>query len=137
MTTVSHEWLYCRFIKIQSNLRRKKLHRTNLGSNFLGNSFSNRDNVRAPIQFTRESQPQCYQTGQTKLAKFFQHWNQHVTSCHSPQCLIDQIQVQKSILVVRIRWLIIFRVESSTINIDSNITDNTSSGQSLMYSRKV
>ena len=29
----------------------KKLHRTNEGSNFLGNSFSNRGNVRAPIQF--------------------------------------------------------------------------------------
>ena len=30
----------------------------NQGSNFLGGSFSNRDNVRAPIQFRRESQPQ-------------------------------------------------------------------------------
>ena len=58
MTTVFHAWPYGRFIEIQSNLRRKKLHRTNQGSNFLGGSFSNRDNVRAPIQFRRESQPQ-------------------------------------------------------------------------------
>ena len=49
MTTVFRTWSYGRFIEIQSNLRRKKLHRKNQGSNFLGGSFSNRDNVRAPI----------------------------------------------------------------------------------------
>ena len=58
MTGVLHTWPYDRFIEIQSNLRRKKLHRMNQGSNFLGGSFSNRDNVRAPMQFRRESQPQ-------------------------------------------------------------------------------
>ena len=57
MTTVFHTWPYGRFIEKESNLRRKKLHRTNQGSNFFGGSFSNRDNVRAPIQFKRESQP--------------------------------------------------------------------------------
>ena len=50
MTTVFHTWLYGRFIGILSNLRGKKLHRTTQGSNFLGGSFSNRDNVRAPIK---------------------------------------------------------------------------------------
>ena len=30
MTTVSHTWTYGRLIEIQSNLRRKKLHITNL-----------------------------------------------------------------------------------------------------------
>ena len=30
----------------------------NQGSNFVGGSFSNRDNVRAPIQFRIETQPQ-------------------------------------------------------------------------------
>ena len=29
VTTVFHTWAYGRFIEIQSNLRRKKLHRTN------------------------------------------------------------------------------------------------------------
>ena len=58
MTTLFHEWSYGRFIEIQSNLRRRKLHKTNQGSNFLGGSFSNRDNVRSPIQFRIESQPQ-------------------------------------------------------------------------------
>ena len=58
MTTVFHAWPYGRFIEIQSNLKRQKLHRTNQGSNFLGGSFSNRDNVRAPFQFNRESQSQ-------------------------------------------------------------------------------
>ena len=46
MTAVFHARLYGRFIEIQRNLRRKKLRRTNQGSNFLGGSFSNRDNVR-------------------------------------------------------------------------------------------
>ena len=58
MTTVFHTWLYGKFMEIENNLRRKKLHRTDQGSNFLGGSFSNRDNVRALIQFGRESQPQ-------------------------------------------------------------------------------
>ena len=57
MTTVFHAWLYGRFIEIHRNLKRKKLHRTNQGSNFLGGSFSNKGNVRDPIQFRREGQP--------------------------------------------------------------------------------
>ena len=43
MTTVLHAWLYSRVIEIQSNLRRKKLHRTNQGSDFLGGSSSNKN----------------------------------------------------------------------------------------------
>ena len=58
MTTVFRTESYGRFIEIQSNLRRKKLHGLNLGPNFLGGSFNNRDNVRATIQLRRESQPQ-------------------------------------------------------------------------------
>ena len=58
MTAVFHAWPYGRFIEIQINLRRKKLHRTNQGSKFLGGTFGKRDNIRAPIQFRRESQPQ-------------------------------------------------------------------------------
>ena len=57
-TTVFCTWRYCRYIEIQSNIRGNKLHRTNQGFNFLGGSFSNRDNVRAPIQFRMEIQPQ-------------------------------------------------------------------------------
>ena len=58
MTTVFHARLYGTFVEIQTNLRRTQIHRTNQGSNFLGGSFSNRDNVRAPIQFRTERQPQ-------------------------------------------------------------------------------
>ena len=58
MTTVFLVWQNGRFTEIQSNLIRKKLHRTNQGPNFLGGGFGNRDNVRAPVQFRRESQPQ-------------------------------------------------------------------------------
>ena len=58
MTTVSHASLYDRFIEIQSNHRRKKLQRINQGSHFLGGCFSDRDPVRSPIQFGRQSQTQ-------------------------------------------------------------------------------
>ena len=51
-------WPHGRFVEIQSNLKRKKLHRTNQDSNFLGGSFTSRDNVKAQIQFRGESQPQ-------------------------------------------------------------------------------
>ena len=51
MTTVFYALPYVGFVEIQSDL-----HRTNEGANFLGGSFSNRDNVRAPIEFRRENQ---------------------------------------------------------------------------------
>ena len=35
-----------------------------------------------------------------KPAEFSQRWNQQATSYPSPQCLVDQIQVQKPIQVV-------------------------------------
>ena len=120
MTTVFHAWPYGRFIEIQSNLRRKKLHSTNQGSNFLGGSFSNRDSVRAPIQIRRESQPQhlkrCFFLKNRPI-----HFHINSTSVFKPvkqnqlsfssieinkplpapvQCLIGQIQVQRPILVV-------------------------------------
>ena len=49
MTTVFHACLYERFIEMQSNLRRKKLHTTNQGSNFPGESFRDRGKVRTSI----------------------------------------------------------------------------------------
>ena len=45
---------YGRFTDKKSNLKRKKLDSVKQGSNFLGDSFSNRDNVKAPIPFRRE-----------------------------------------------------------------------------------
>ena len=44
-------------MEVKSNIRRKKLHRTNQGSIFFGGSFSNRDNVRALIQFKKKVNP--------------------------------------------------------------------------------
>ena len=55
MITVFHARLYSRFIEIQNSLTRKMLHRMNQGYNFL---FSNRENVRALIQFRGEIIPQ-------------------------------------------------------------------------------
>ena len=46
MKTVFHAWPYGRFIEIKRNLRRKKLHRANQGSNFLEGNLAI-DNVRA------------------------------------------------------------------------------------------
>ena len=57
MTPIFHTWSYDKVIEIQSNLRRKKLHRANQGSNLLGASFRNRDNVKFPIQFRIKGQP--------------------------------------------------------------------------------
>ena len=57
LTIIFHAWTYGGFIEIQNNFRRKKLYKTNQSFNILGGSFSNRD-VRAPVQFRRESQPQ-------------------------------------------------------------------------------
>ena len=55
MTTVFYALPYGGFVEIQSNL-----HRMNEVGNFLGGSFSNRDNVRAPIEFRRENQSQHF-----------------------------------------------------------------------------
>ena len=52
---------YGRFIDIKINFRRKKLHMTNQGSNFLVGIFSNRFNVRASIQIRRKRQSQHVQ----------------------------------------------------------------------------
>ena len=99
---VFHAWPYGRFIEIKNNLRKKK-HIINQGSNLLGWSYSNIDNVIVPIQFRRECQPQHLKIlffHKNGLVMFPQHWNQQVASCSIPQCLIAQIQAQMPILVV-------------------------------------
>ena len=58
MTTVYHLRLQDRFIEIKSTFRRNKLHGTNQSFSFLGGNFNSRGNVRAPVQFRREIQPQ-------------------------------------------------------------------------------
>ena len=76
-------------------------------SNFLGGNFNNRDNVRAPIQFRRESQSQHLKNWfflknrpitsltpvlldwSNETSRVFHYWNQQATSCPSPQCFVD------------------------------------------------
>ena len=58
VTTIFHASLYHRFIEIQRNLRRNKLHGTTQGSNFLLGIISNRYNTKASIKFRKERQPQ-------------------------------------------------------------------------------
>ena len=121
MTTVLNAKPYGRFIEIQSNLMRKK-HRTNQGCNFLEGTFSNRDNVRAPIQFRRERQlqhlkrlfffknsPILFHINSINVIRLVKlnHLKFSSIDINKPllapvQCLADQIQVQKPILVVAI-----------------------------------
>ena len=49
MTAVFHGRLNYRFLEIKIKRRKKKLYRTNQGSNFLGRGFSNGDNLKVPI----------------------------------------------------------------------------------------
>ena len=115
-------------------------YRANSGErNFLGGSFSNKNNVRASIRFRRKSQPQHFKRW-FFLKKRPIHFHINSTSVVGPvkriqvsssgteiskplsvpvQCIVDQIKVQKPILVVATN-----RIESSIISIDSNITDN-------------
>ena len=147
MTTVFHAWPHSIFIKIRSNLRRQKLHRKNQGSNFLGGSFSNRDNVRTPIQFRREGQPQ-YLKRRFFLKNRPIHFHINITDATRPvkrtQLSFPRIEMKKplpapshcvsqirfkfrsefQLLLQIIRCLITFRVESNIISIDGNITDN-------------
>ena len=60
-----------------------------------------------------------------KPAEFSQYWNQQATSYTSPQCLVDQIQVQKSIQVVATDQMPDHTEnKSDIISIDRNITDS-------------
>ena len=115
MTAVFHARLSGRFIEIQSNFRRKKLHGSNQDPNFLRDSYSNRDNVRTPIQFKRESQfehlkrwfflkntPIYFHVNCTidKMSCVFPALKSTSHFLPIPQCLVDQIQIQKPILVI-------------------------------------
>ena len=121
MTTVFHAWTYDRPIETQRNLKRKKLHGMNQGSNFLGGSFSKWDNVRGLIQFRRERPPQQFKRWFssrtcssifTSIAPVLLDWSNktswvflalnklQATSCPSPQCLAYQTQVHQPSLVV-------------------------------------
>lgn len=58
MTAVLHTRLYGRFTEIKSYLGREKPYRANQSPDFLEGGFSNRGNVKAPVQFRRERQAQ-------------------------------------------------------------------------------
>ena len=55
--------------------------------------FSSNPLVRKQIFFHISLRP-------VKQNQFFQHWNQQAISCPSSQCLLDQMQDKKPILVV-------------------------------------
>ena len=49
--------IVCHGRRKKRKLRRKTLDRSNQGSNFLGDSFSNRENVRAPVCLEEKGKP--------------------------------------------------------------------------------
>ena len=124
---------------------KETLHRTDQGSNFLGGSLSNRD-VRAPIQFRRERQPQHLKRLfflKNRPIHFQINSNKVIRLVKQNNLSFSRIEINKllpasehSVLYIRfkftsqfwflpqIRCLITLRVESSTISIDSNITYN-------------
>ena len=55
VTTIFHATLYGWLVDIKIKYRITKLNRTNQGSNVLGGSFNNGDNVKVPFQFRRET----------------------------------------------------------------------------------
>ena len=120
MTTVFHVWSYGGFIVTQSTFRRKKFHRSNQGFNFRGGVLNSRHNVRASIQFRRESQPQHlkvyfflknrpthFHINSTSVIRpikldqlrFSVKINKSLPSWSITQCFINQVQIQKPILV--------------------------------------
>ena len=136
MTTVFHARPYGRFIEIQNIVRRKKVHRTSQDSNFLGDSFSNRDNIRVPNQFRRERQPQLHKRlfflknrpinfhikQKSLVFPVLQSASHFLPPVHS----VSQIRFKFSNhlqLLLQIRCLIALKAESSIVRANSNITD--------------
>ena len=119
MTTVFHTWAYGRFIEIQSNIRRKKLHRTK--TQHLERSFflKNRPihfqiNRTIVIRLVKQNQ---LRFPSTEINKPF------LTQVHS----VSQIRLKfrsQFKLLPQIRILVKLRIKKSIISIDSNITDN-------------
>ena len=111
----------------------------NQGSNFLGWSLSNRDNVRSPIQFRKESQPQHLKTDfssrtdpsiftsiapvlldqSNETSWVYQHWSQQAISCPIPvSCRPDlSSEVNSSCCHRSDAWI-------ESLSSDTNITDN-------------
>ena len=142
MTTIFDAWVYDRFIEIQSNLGRNNLYRTNEGSDIFGASFSNRDTVRPTVQLSpNQINPRILKHD------FFPRIDSSIFTSITPVLLVRSKETSwvsptlkstsrvlsqstlsrrsDSSSVANSSWcLITLTVESSTISIDSNITDN-------------
>ena len=116
MTTVFHARQYVTFIEIKSNSRGKKLHKMSQGSNFLGGSFGNGGNLKAPILI-----PQCleekdslsifkdyfsvktpihFHINGTRVFKLVKRNRLSFSSFEIKKCLVRQIPGQKPTLVI-------------------------------------
>ena len=141
MTTVFHRCLYGRFIEIQSNLRRKKVHRANEDSNFFGRGFRRESNLEEKFNpsiikydFSSRTDPSI----STSIAPVFLDQSNEISwvflALNSTSQFLSQSTVSSDSIWIQfrsqfnwlpqIRCLITFKVESSITSIDSNITDN-------------
>ena len=57
MTAVFRASPSARSIEIENRLKRKNPRRMNQGSNLFWDIFNKRDNIKAPIQFSRKKEP--------------------------------------------------------------------------------
>ena len=109
--------------------------------------FSNRDNIRASIQFRGERQSQHHyfnkhylgsradpsifesivsvlQTVQINQTQFFQDGNQQSPSCPNLQCPKVRFKFRSQLqLLQQISYLVTLTVDNSIISLNSNITD--------------
>ena len=120
MTTVFYTRLYCRFIEIQSNLRKKKLHRIKVPifleagltiEIILESQFNLEEKNNASIlkdDFSSTKDPPIFTSINTSVIRPIKKIqlsfcrNQQAISCSSPQYILDQIQVQKPTVVAAI-----------------------------------
>ena len=125
----------------KSNLRRKKFHRTNQLFNFLGSSFSNGGNVRAPMQLEEKESPSLFLQEQThhfhinstrvirsvrrnKLSFSTTEFNKpHPAPVCSTSLVRFKFRSQLQLLS-RIRCFLTLTVENSIISVLSNIKDD-------------
>ena len=77
----------------------RNFRNTNQGLSFLGSNFSNRDNVRVPFLFRRQSQPSMLKDSFSSTTDSSIFNSIQAISYPTTQCLVDQIKVQKPILV--------------------------------------
>ena len=131
-----HASLSERFVEIEHNCGRKKIHRTNQGTSCLKGSLSNRDNLRSQIQFRKRiSIPASFKDASIFTSIVGElHEESNETSWDFPALkLTSYVQFQFNFvstikfnfrsqlrLLQQITTMITFGVKTGTISVDNN-----------------